>query len=125
MNTEKEMQQSKKAYICESCGEKFYITIKPKFCPICGGKDLFMKSKLTADKYLAELKELIPQMEEVAKHMTELYVKYLTAHERLKLYACRGIICKEDIPSFALPNMSKSYHDSRKKRVERRKENEE
>ena len=105
---------------CETCGAEFYITVKPTFCTICGGKAIrpgTKKAAERAEKGIAECNDLITQMIQIYEKLTDLYVRYMTVHELLKGYAKRGIIDKDQVPMYKFPNMTKAFYASRKKRV--------
>lgn len=119
---ENSIKTQKTKYRCEDCGEEFYITIKPRFCPSCGGSDIYRGSKKareTAAKYIVELNGIIPQMNELASELKGLYVQYMTMRETVKTYAYRGIIDADEIPVFTMPKMIDAFYESRKERVKK------
>lgn len=113
-------KEKKVKYRCERCGTEFYITVKPTFCAICGGDQIFRgskKSEETAKKHIAECNDVIIQIKQICEKLTDLYIRYMKAHELLKGYARRGIIDKDQVPTYKFPNMTKAFYASRKKRV--------
>lgn len=111
------MKEQKSKYICDTCNKEFYITVNPKLCPLCGGRNIHRgskKSRDTAKRRIEELNLIIPKMDELASDFSELYVRYMTIHEVLKTYATRGIIDKDAIPNYTIPNFTKAFYQYRK-----------
>ena len=95
-------------YYCEKCKQMFYVSVKPNECPLCGSKSVHIynyKTRLTAMRYIAQMYELVPQMEaEITPRLRELYREYKKAYTVLNVYANRGIIGKDEVPRFNFGN---------------------
>ena len=109
----------KRKYSCDTCANEFYVTVTPNVCPICGSKTIHAGSKesqTTAREYINKLNEMIPKLEKLADDFVDLYVEYKTVQETARVYANRGIIGKEEVPKFKMPNLTEAFHESRKKK---------
>ena len=110
---------AKTKFRCGSCNAEFYITVCPVICPLCGSRKIYRgskKSKETAEKYIQEVNEIIPMIEKAFDELSSLYTRYMTVHETLKTYVARGIIDKNEMPTYILPSLTKAFYESRKKR---------
>ena len=71
----------------------------------------------TIAKHLDDLNVMLPKMNKLAEQLKEMYVEYTIKRETLRVYAARGIIPKEIIPTFRFPRCTDAVYAKRKERV--------
>ena len=71
----------------------------------------------TVAAHFADLNAMIPKMNKLANQLKEMYVEYTIKRETLRVYAARGIIPKEIIPTFRFPRCTEAVCAERKQRV--------
>ena len=71
----------------------------------------------TVAAHFADLNAMIPKMNKLAEQLKEMYVEYTIKRETLRVYAARGIIPKEIIPTFRFPRCTDAVYTKRKERA--------
>lgn len=77
-----------------------------------------MKAREYAEKQIARLNELKPEIEEALERYAELYGEMEAIRVTLRQYKRRGIIAESEIPAIEKPSLSEKLREYRKRRAD-------
>lgn len=107
---------AKNKYLCEVCRKDFSLKALPSYCPYCGSQAIssFQKrSAIHAREILEQMEEIIPQVEAAWQAYTIEYVAFESLRQKAVVYANRGIISKDDIPTIEKIKLTDSLREHR------------
>ena len=92
---------------CSVCNleKDIYAEDAPKFCFVCGKKlseisVIYGKARVTAEKYMHEMDELLPQITEAYTAYSEVLAEWQRCYQCLQQYWRRGYITDDEFKRF-------------------------
>lgn len=94
-------------FICTRCGTVLSMDSTAQYCPSCGYGGMVKyhnntKSSTTANRLIAELESMKPEVESAYKAFLEKVAPYDQKMYTMWQYKQRGIIAEEDMPKLDL-----------------------
>ena len=110
---------------CKKCFTDIEMNSQPNFCPNCGSNEIIRQrtpARITCEKKIAELENLLPKVEKAYKEYFNLYIQAVDIYTYLRQNKKRGNVTEDEIPHLKKPNINKSLSEFRKQRREEKEQ---